>query len=626
MYLRSVLLFLLFIAVSVTGFAQIKDAYKQPRILILLDGSSSMINEWSAGKSRFNSAGDIVLRLMDSIYRLNDQVEFALRVYGHEHTVPENNCFDTKREVMFSKNNLTQMSLRLASLHPMGVSPIAYSLKVAAETDFDNERDYAYSLVLITDGGESCDGDICSIVKMLLDKKIEFKPYIISMVDYEPLKDQYDCLGKYLTVSKPSEVAPAIHTITEAYRKVLSVPIAKPKLLESSIPAPSVQKINVPSVKVQINEPETTIAKKPEIKPEEPKPQPVVETPKNAEVRVNVSKIKVDQSFFTKEKIEAIKPRDLSSIQYPLYLSIVKLKKKQVPLFSLPQAETPPVAATSPKQNPALKPNTIKAIAPVKNEIKEATYTVNVEPAAETLLEVFFTDGKGKFYTTTPQIQVLDAKTGNEIKRFYRTVDAAGNPDPQKIPPGNYTLILGKKGNYKTKSITVQPASSNKVTVVVTKGTLIFRYEDNHKRPVKEFTASVRKTFHARSNVFQKCTEELEYEPANYHIEINTMPMIVRNIDLEFGWSYIIDIPEPGFVQFTNSNIIGKVSLWTPLGDQYARFHQMELNGDQQSQHLRLLPGVYEIHWKRNPSRPLEPDVVQRFFVKSNETTEVELK
>jgi hypothetical protein len=119
MLARGVLLSLFIALLPIISLAQKKDEFKQPRILVLLDGSSSMVNEWTAGKQRFSAAGDIILRLMDSIYSVNRDVEFSLRVYGHEHGVPENNCFDTRREVIFSKNNYTQMSLRLASLHPM---------------------------------------------------------------------------------------------------------------------------------------------------------------------------------------------------------------------------------------------------------------------------------------------------------------------------------------------------------------------------------------------------------------------------------------------------------------------------------------------------------------------------
>jgi len=626
--------FLLLLFVSISSFAQKNNAFKQPRVLILLDGSSSMVNEWVDGKQRFRVAGDIITRLVDSIMRLNADVEFSLRVYGHQHGVPENNCFDTRREVMFSKNNLTQLSLRLASLQPLGVSPIAFSLKEAAENDFVNDRDYAYSLILITDGGESCGGNICDVVQNLLQKKIEFKPYIVSLVDYAPLRNQYACLGNYLTVSKPSEAALAIQTITDEYRKVLAVPVAKPKLLDAAnIPAPSVQKISVPAVKVAITEPEPKPVTPPPAPPKEtPKPAPVQVPPPAASAVPSTSKIKVDTSFFQRDKIAAIRRLGFERIRYVLYLSATTPKKRPVPKFKLPEREADPVTAAptpptvAPIQNRRPQTTTIQPAAISKGQTKEAAVSVKLEPAAETSLEIYFTDGKGKYFSTTPPVQLIDVKTGLEVKKFYRTVDAKGNPDPQKVPAGNYTMVIGRSGSYKTKSVNIQAANTNKVNVVVSNGTLIFRYDDNPKRPVNEYLASVRKTFEARTTVVQKCTEEREYEPGNYHIEINTLPMMVRNIDLEFGWSYTIDIPEPGFVQFTNSNAVGKVSLWTPLGDQFARFLAVEVNGDLNAQKLRLQPGIYEAHWKRNPTHPNEPELIERFFVRSNQTTEVQLQ
>jgi len=605
-----------------------------------------MVNKWNGEQNRFSAAGEIILRLMDSIYKVNDQVEFSLRVYGHEHNVPENNCYDTRREVIFSKNNLTQMGLRLASLRPMGVSPIAYSLQLAAETDFVNERDYAYSLVLVTDGGESCGGDICNIVQTLLDKKIEFKPYIVSLVDYAPLKDQYACLGNYLTVSKPGDVSPAIHNIAEAYRKVLAVPIAKPKLVDmANIPSPSALKINVDAATVPKNQPETTVVVKPPVvKPEvvkqepkpvaakpELKPEPKPEPP----VQASTSKIQVNTSPITKEQIAPIRRIGYERINYPLFWSTATPRKRPVTNITFPVWEPEPAVAVTtpappkptpptPKPKPAAtKPAATKPATTAKNE---ANYTTKTEPSAETLLEVYFTDGKGKFYTSTPQMQLLDTKSGKEVKRFYRTTDAAGRPDPQKVPAGDYTMIIGKTGNYVAHNLVVTANNTNKVNIVVSKGSLSFYYTGDRKRAVSEFVATVRRNFEPGPTITQKCSSLLEYEPGNYHVEINTLPIKRYTVDLDFGITADLPVDEPGFVQFTNTTPVGKISLYTPLGDQFVRFYAMQVDGKPDGQKVRLQPGTYEVHFKRNPQLPLEEDVVQRFVVKSNSTSEVELK
>src|SRR5215217_5027280 len=137
---------LFFIFLLVCSFAEVSaqlpktpDGFKQPRILILMDGSSSMLSQWDNKMPRFKAAAKLVTAVMDSIYKVNNKVEFGLRVYGHQYPAQENNCFDTRREVMFSKDNYTQMALRMESMKPSGVSPMAYALKIAAAEDLDDE-------------------------------------------------------------------------------------------------------------------------------------------------------------------------------------------------------------------------------------------------------------------------------------------------------------------------------------------------------------------------------------------------------------------------------------------------------------------------------------------------------
>ena len=165
--------------------------------------------------------------------------------------MPEHDCHDTRNEVPFSKDNRTQMALRLADMHPLGVTPIAYSLQQAAENDLTDEAHYAYSIILITDGGESCNGDICEVVKTLIAKKVYFKPYIISLVDYAPLKTEYSCLGDYLQVTNEKEIPKAVGTIVEAYRPMLTLSKEEYKQIQTILAnPPSVLKVNIPAVTV----------------------------------------------------------------------------------------------------------------------------------------------------------------------------------------------------------------------------------------------------------------------------------------------------------------------------------------------------------------------------------------
>src|ERR1700760_4926466 len=101
MRLIGFLVLLLCIFCDYSTFAQRQGELTQSRILILLDESSSMIQTWPSGKPKYKAADELIVKLMDSIYAVNNQIEFSLRVFGHQHTVEENNCYDTKNEVAF---------------------------------------------------------------------------------------------------------------------------------------------------------------------------------------------------------------------------------------------------------------------------------------------------------------------------------------------------------------------------------------------------------------------------------------------------------------------------------------------------------------------------------------------
>lgn len=677
-----------------------RNGVKQPRILILVDGSSSMLQPWNGNRTRFEMAGKLVEKLIDSVYSVNNQVEFGLRVYGHQSPAQEKNCYDSRREVMFSKDNYTQMVLRMASLTPRGVSPIAYSIRLAAEEDMSNEADYSYSLILITDGGESCGGDICAVTKALLEKKIFFKPYILSLVDYSPLRQQYDCLGQYLQVTKNDDISSAVGTIVDAYRRNLVLAKSASKTVDSKIavPVPSVLRIPAPAVTLPTRD---TV---PAVQPPAPAPS---RTPERVSALPLINRLRLmplqmgslraaaarrvpamapviaEREPVTRESIAGLRPlsrqtllplrfstaasprprvvpRMLPVQPEPEPVTVSRVEMARMPLLRgtiaagrignpvlrrsriLPRpvvkADPEPVAATpTPSTPPTPRPTPVRPPAatrpaPARPRTNTpppptvAEYTTTTEPAKESSIEVYFTDGKGTFYQTSPELHANDPKTGATIKKFYRTVDPSGAPDAQLLQPGTYNILVAGRSNLVAKNITVAPNEKKKVYIKVTRSTIRFRYEPNSKRPVNEFEALLSKLFQPGPAIRQRCTAELEYEPGNYRIEINTQPVTRYSLEIEFNTSYDVTIPEPGFVQFTNRNAVGKVSLFRPINDAFARFLGTTVNGNPDEQKIQLQPGSYEAHWVKNPNMPYASESIVRFLVRSNEVTSVELQ
>lgn len=635
-----------------TLFAQ-KEIVKQPRILILLDGSSSMNYDWANGETRFHTASRIILALMDSMYKVNKDVEFALRVYGHQYPSQQNNCYDTKMEVMFSKDNIEQMGLRLENLHAIGVSPIAFSLKEAAEWDFASPHLNTYSLILVTDGAESCGGDICAVVKQLLEKKIEFKPYILSLVDNPSLKSGYECLGTFLPVVTEKDFRPSVGKIVEAYQQMFIMQKIDKKLLQEAIVnAPSALKVDIPKFKVtQEKEPEIVAKQEPKPvekqEPEKPKPaitKPPVVTP--PVVKAEPTKDLTDRTKDNEEPQPKLVPiADIAQMRvvnsnrtFKIFYIEKGLQPVNIPAFkpAILKSETPPpvvvqntpapkpaVPAPTPiKPAPALKPT--KPTAPPPPVVK-AIVMPKTEPEkkGETTLQVYFSDGE-KNYDSAPIIALLDPKTKKEVMRFQRTVGATGVPTPQKVPAGYYYMnIVGSQHIYDFTT----PANENtSITIPIKNGIIIFSYDGNPKRLMTDYVAVVAKRFDATSAAVQQPTsKELEYEPGTYNIKVNTLPPWNKTIYHEIGSDYNLVIPEEGDLIVDNTTALGKVNLYYPYGDKFRIFLTLQIDGSGTPIKLRVLPGSYKAGYKKNPNLPMEEETVVNFTVKSNNVTNLEL-
>jgi hypothetical protein len=216
---------------------------KRTRILFLIDASSSMGYSWQQQDTRFMAAGRIVSAVMDSMYAINNEVEFAVRLYGSQFPSQDKNCTDTRLEVEFNLQNALQIKQKLQYVTPRGSSPIAYSLLQASENELSQNDEYDYNFVLLTDGGESCGGNICETFSNIVKRKIKISPYIIGLDSNVNLMSYYQCLGKYVAVTKSAEIATAVKMIVDDHRILL----AKPKTMglttqfSNSVPLPKAE-------------------------------------------------------------------------------------------------------------------------------------------------------------------------------------------------------------------------------------------------------------------------------------------------------------------------------------------------------------------------------------------------
>jgi len=146
---------------------------------------------------------------LDSLKNI-ENLELALRVYGHQKPYPPQDCDDTKLEVPFAPDNVGRIKHRLGSLNPKGSTPIAHALEMA-QYDFTPCDHCRNLIILITDGIEECGGDPCEVSRMLQKKGIILKPFVIGIGS--DFSDAFDCVGNYYNAASEKAFGKSLNAV-----------------------------------------------------------------------------------------------------------------------------------------------------------------------------------------------------------------------------------------------------------------------------------------------------------------------------------------------------------------------------------------------------------------------------
>jgi Ca-activated chloride channel homolog len=178
------------------------------RILFVFDASQSMFARWQSDM-RINIARNLLIELLDSLSGV-DNMQVALRVYGHQKRFPPQDCDDTKLEIPFANDNIWRIKQRLRSLTPRGTTPIALSLE-RAQYDFTPCQNCRNIIVLITDGIEECDGDPCAVSRALQAQGIVLKPFVIGIG--RDFRADFECVGTYFDATLENEFRQSLNIV-----------------------------------------------------------------------------------------------------------------------------------------------------------------------------------------------------------------------------------------------------------------------------------------------------------------------------------------------------------------------------------------------------------------------------
>ena len=180
-----------------------------PPVEIILDASGSMFREFG-GETRIDLAKLAVLELTSEV--LPEGTPFALRVFGHR----EPNACRTDLELPLAPLDRGAVAALMPGIQPqvLAGTPIAESLLRAA--DDLGGRTSGAMIVVLTDGEESCGGDVEAAIRHLADRGIVARLSIVGFSDMEEdVKDQLRALaelggGGFFEASDYGELATAM--------------------------------------------------------------------------------------------------------------------------------------------------------------------------------------------------------------------------------------------------------------------------------------------------------------------------------------------------------------------------------------------------------------------------------
>ena len=196
-------------------------------VLLILDASYSMTEKLDEGESKMAIAKRV---LLDVLQAIPPNVYVGLRVYGLSSN-PITACSASQLMVPFGQNNRNQLANALIKVRPTGETPISYSLQQGIQKDLAQSPGKK-TVVLVTDGIETCDADPCRIAVQLVRNGSNVKINTVALGlarNYDALR-QLKCIsaatyGRFYTANTSAELArglaDSLHVRTNVQAQIL---------------------------------------------------------------------------------------------------------------------------------------------------------------------------------------------------------------------------------------------------------------------------------------------------------------------------------------------------------------------------------------------------------------------
>ena len=180
-------------------------------IELIIDASGSMAAK-IGGRTKMDIAKQALTELLLSI---PSATNVAVRAYGHH---KKDDCSDIELLSGFGEAR-SEVPAKISSLKPLGKTPLSASIAAAAK-HFTGLEGQDNTIILITDGEETCNADPCATAKLAHESGIKVKINVIGFKIDPKERAQLECIanaggGKYVSANDAAELTAATQQVAQ---------------------------------------------------------------------------------------------------------------------------------------------------------------------------------------------------------------------------------------------------------------------------------------------------------------------------------------------------------------------------------------------------------------------------
>lgn len=188
---------------------------KPVNTLLILDASGSMAGMVS-GQTKMEAAK---VAIREFVNQSPDEINLGFMVYGHQGSNNEKDkavsCLSSEVLFPIQKLERERFLATLDSFGPVGWTPIAASLEKAQAEAFTGKEGENNSVLLVSDGIETCGGDPCAVAKQLKASGIQTTIDVVGFDVDTRARAQLECIalstgGQYFHVRTSEELRQAL--------------------------------------------------------------------------------------------------------------------------------------------------------------------------------------------------------------------------------------------------------------------------------------------------------------------------------------------------------------------------------------------------------------------------------